>query len=177
MKAVKLTENIYWVGVIDWNLRNFHGYLTQKGSTYNAYLVIDDKVTLIDTVKEAFTDEMLARISSVIDPSKINYIISNHAEMDHSGAIPAMLEKIPGAELIASVNGEKNLKEHFREDWKVRTVKAGDTLNTGKYTFTFVPEPMVHWPDSMVTYLEAEKILFSNDAFGQHLATSERFDD
>lgn len=177
MKPVKLTDNIYWVGAIDWNLRNFHGYLTQKGSTYNAYLVIDDKITLIDTVKEGFTGEMLERISAVIDPSKIDYIISNHAEMDHSGALPEMLKIAPGAEIIASANGEKNLKEHFRWECKVRAVKAGETLNTGKYTFTFVPEPMVHWPDSMVTYLEAEKILFSNDAFGQHLATSERFDD
>lgn len=177
MKAVKLTENIYWVGAIDWNLRNFHGYLTQKGSTYNAYLVLDEKITLIDTVKEGFTAEMIERISSVIDPAKINYIISNHSEMDHSGALPALLKKIPGVEVIASVNGEKLLKEHFRENWKIRTVKSGDTLNTGRYTFTFVPEPMVHWPDSMVTYLESEKILFSNDAFGQHLAASERFDD
>lgn len=177
MKPVKLKENIYWVGAIDWSLRNFHGYLTQKGSTYNAYLVIDEKITLIDTVKEGFTDEMIARISCIIDPAKIDYIISNHAEMDHSGALPALMKRVSGAEVITSVNGERALKEHFRGNWKTRTVKAGDTLNTGKYTFTFVPEPMVHWPDSMVTYLEAEKILFSNDAFGQHLATSERFDD
>ncbi len=177
MKPVKLTDNVYWVGAIDWDLRNFHGYLTQKGSTYNAYLVIDEKITLIDTVKERFTEEMVKRISCVIDPSKIDYIIINHSEMDHSGALPAVLRIAKSAEIISTANGEKILKEYYKSDWKIRTVKAGDSLNTGKYTFTFVPEPMVHWPDSMVTYLEAEKILFSNDAFGQHLATSERFDD
>jgi flavorubredoxin len=176
MKPVKLTENIYWVGVVDWRLRNFHGYMTQRGSSYNAYLIIDEKITLIDTVKAPFCDEMLTKISAVIDPSKIDYIISNLAVMDHSGAIPELAKRIPNVEIIASANGEKALKEHFKENFKIKSVKAGDKLNTGKYTFTFVPEPMVHWPDSMVTYLEEERILFSNDAFGQHIATSERFD-
>ena len=177
MKAVKIRENIYWVGGIDWNLRNFHGYLTQKGSTYNAYLIIDEKITLIDTVKYYHYDEMIERISSVIDPAKIDYIISNHAEMDHSGAMPELMKIIPDAEIISTPNGEKILNDHFKENWKCRTVKAGDRLSTGKYSFSFHPAPMVHWPDNMLTYLENENILFSNDAFGQHLATSERFDD
>jgi len=177
LKAVKIRENIYWVGGIDWNLRNFHGYLTQKGSTYNAYLIIDEKITLIDTVKHYHYNEMIERISSVIDPKKIDYVISNHAEMDHSGAMPELMKLIPGAEIIATPNGEKALNEHFRENWKCRTVKAGDTLSTGKYKFAFYPAPMVHWPDNMLTFMEDENILFSNDAFGQHLATSERFDD
>ena len=177
MKAVKIRENIYWVGGIDWNLRNFHGYLTQKGSTYNAYLIIDEKVTLIDTVKHYHYNEMIERISSVIDPKKIDYVISNHAEMDHSGAMPELMKLIPGAEIIATPNGEKALNDHFKEGWKCRTVKAGDTLSTGKYKFSFYPAPMVHWPDNMLTFMEDENILFSNDAFGQHLATSERFDD
>lgn len=177
MKAVKIRENIYWVGGIDWNLRNFHGYLTQKGSTYNAYLIIDEKITLIDTVKHYHYDEMIERISSVIDPKKINYIISNHAEMDHSGAMPELMKLIPNAEIIATPNGEKALNDHYKENWKCRTVKTGDKLSTGKYSFAFYPAPMVHWPDNMLTYMENENILFSNDAFGQHLATSERFDD
>ncbi len=177
MKAVKIRENIYWVGGIDWNLRNFHGYLTQKGSTYNAYLIIDEKVTLIDTVKHYHYDEMIERISSVIDPGKIDYIISNHAEMDHSGAMPELMKLIPNAEIIATPNGEKALNDHYKSGWKCRTVKTGDKLSTGKYNFAFYPAPMVHWPDNMLTYMENENILFSNDAFGQHLATSERFDD
>ncbi len=177
MKAVKIRDNIYWVGGIDWNLRNFHGYLTQRGSTYNAYLIIDEKITLIDTVKHYHYDEMMARISSVIDPKKIDYVISNHAEMDHSGSMPSLMKLIPNAEVIATPNGEKALFDHFKESWKCRTVKAGDKLSTGKYSFAFFPAPMVHWPDNMLTYMENENILFSNDAFGQHLATSERFDD
>lgn len=177
MKAVKIRENIYWVGGIDWNLRNFHGYLTQKGSTYNAYLIVDEKITLIDTVKHYHYDEMIERISSVIDPKKIDYIISNHAEMDHSGAMPMLMKLVPDAEIIATPNGEKTLNDHYKTGWKCRTVKTGDKLSTGKYNFTFYPAPMVHWPDNMLTFMENENILFSNDAFGQHLATSERFDD
>jgi flavorubredoxin len=177
LKAVQIKENVYWVGGIDWNLRNFHGYLTQKGSTYNAYLIIDDKITLIDTVKYYHYNEMIERISSVIDPKKIDYVISNHAEMDHSGSLPDLMDLIPGTEIIATANCERALKSYFKKDWKFRLVKAGDSLNTGKYKFSFFPTPMVHWPDNMVTYLEQENILFSNDAFGQHLATTERFDD
>jgi len=177
LKAVKIKENIYWVGGIDWNLRNFHGYITQRGSTYNSYLIIDEKITLIDTVKSYHAQDMIERISSVIDPKKIDYIISNHAEMDHSGAVPELLKLIPNAEIIATPNGEKILQDHFGKNLKCKTIKAGDSISIGKYNLKFFPTPMVHWPDNMVTYLEEEKILFSNDAFGQHLATSERFDD
>jgi flavorubredoxin len=177
MKPVEIKKNIYWVGGIDWSLRNFHGYLTQRGSTYNAYLVIDDKVTLIDTVKHYLCDEMIERISAVIDPSKIDYIIANHVEMDHSGSLPRMRKVAPGAEVITSPNGQKGLQEHFDPKAEYRVVQSGETLNTGKHTFSFVHTPMVHWPDNMVTYLADQEILFSNDAFGQHLATSERFDD
>ena len=177
MKAVKIKENIYWVGGIDWNLRNFHGYITQRGSTYNSYLIIDEKIILIDTVKSYHSQDMIDRISSVIDPVKIDYIITNHSEMDHSGAIPEIVKIAPNAEIIASPNCEKFLQDFFGKDLKCKTVKSGDSLSTGKYNFKFFHTPMVHWPDNMVTYLEEEKILFSNDAFGQHLATSERFDD
>ncbi len=177
MKAVKIKENIYWVGAIDWDLRSFHGYLTQRGSSYNAYLVLDEKITLIDTVKYRLFDEMLERIASIIDPSKINYIISNHVEMDHSGGIPALAQLVPDATILTSPNGQKGLVDHFGQGLNLKAVGAGEMLETGKYHFSFLPTPMVHWPDNMITYLSDERILFSNDAFGQHLASPERFDD
>ena len=177
MKPVEVAENVYWVGGIDWDLRDFHGYLTQRGSTYNAFLILDDQVTLVDTVKHFKVDEMLKRISQVIDPSKIDHVICNHVEMDHSGGIPAVMDRAKNAVVITSPNGEKGLKSHFSEEWKYKVVKTGDQVNTGKYHFSFECTPMVHWPDNMVTYLNEFKILFSNDAFGQHLASSERFDD
>ncbi len=176
MKAVKIKEDIYWVGAIDWDLRNFHGYLTQRGATYNAYLIIDEKITLIDTVKEQFADELIKRISSIIDPSKIDYIISNHVEMDHSGAIPKMMDIAKNAQLITCPNGEKGLSAHYKRDFNHRVVKTGDILNLGKRNLQFVLTPMVHWPDNMVEYMPEEKILFSNDSFGQHYASSGRFD-
>lgn len=177
MKAVKLKENIYWVGGIDWDIRSFHGYLTPRGTTYNAYLIIDDKITLVDTVKHYLYDEMLSRIADVIDPSRIDYVVSNHVEMDHSGSLPRIMEVAPQAKIITSPNGEKGLKAHYQGDWDYTVVKSGDTLNLGSRNLSFVQTPMVHWPDNMVTYLAEEKILFSNDAFGQHIASPERFDD
>lgn len=177
MKAVKITDNIYWVGAIDWDLRNFHGYLTQRGSTYNAYLIIDEKITLIDTVKHYLYDEMLSRISSVIDPKDINLIVSNHVEMDHSGCLPRIAEMVPNAEILTSPNGEKGLKMHYGDKLKLRPVKNGESVSIGKHTLNFLLTPMVHWPDNMVTYIPEAKLLLSNDAFGQHYASSERFDD
>ena len=177
MKPVLVKDNIYWVGGIDWEVRDFHGYKTQRGSTYNAYLVMDEKITLIDTVKHYLFDEMMARISQVVDPSKIDYIISNHVEMDHSGSLPELMKVAKNARLYTSPNGEKGLKAHFHEDWEFNVVKSGDSLSLGKRSLSFVQTPMVHWPDNMVSYMPEEKILFSNDAFGQHIASSERFDD
>lgn len=177
MKARKISENVYWVGGIDWDVRNFHGYLTQRGTTYNAYLIIDKKITLIDTVKPTMTSQLLQRISSVIEPQKIDYIVSNHVEMDHSGSLPAILKHTPNAEIITCPHGEKGLKKHYKKDWKFRVVKTGDTISTGNYSLQFVLTPMVHWPDNMITYMPEKKILFSNDAFGQHYASTGRFDD
>lgn len=177
MQPVKITDNIYWVGGIDWHLRNFHGYVTQRGSTYNAYLIIDEKITLIDTAKYYLVDELLERVSKIIDPKKIDILISNHVEMDHSGGLPRLKELLPQAKIYTSPNGAKGLKAHYKKDWDFEIVKNGDSLNTGKYNFSFLLTPMVHWPDNMVTYLNEEKILFSNDSFGQHIASSERFDD
>ncbi len=177
MRAVPLGPDIYWVGGIDWNLRSFHGYLTQRGSTYNAYLIVDEKVVLVDTVKHYLFDEMLSRIKEVVDPQRIDYVISNHTEMDHSGALPEMLKIAKDAVVVASPNGEKGLKKHFPVDWNIKVVKTGDTINIGKRTLQFTLAPMVHWPDSMATYIPEEKLLLPNDAFGQHIASYERFDD
>ncbi|HSV98436.1 MAG TPA: FprA family A-type flavoprotein [Spirochaetota bacterium] len=177
MKPIELKKGVYWVGGIDWDLRNFHGYLTQRGSTYNAYLIIDDKITLIDTVKHYLYEEMLARISAVVDPAKIDYIICNHVEMDHSGSIPLITKTAKNAKVLASPAGEKGLRHHYREELNIRAVKAGETILLGKRSLQFLLTPMVHWPDNMIAYCPEEKILFSNDAFGQHIATSERFDD
>lgn len=176
MKAIKLRDDVYWVGGIDWNIRNFHGYLTQRGTTYNAYLIIDDTITLLDTVKHYLKDEMFERISDVVDPSKIDLIISNHVEMDHSGCLPAVMEIAGNPPVITSPNGEKGLKLHYKNEWDFRVVKSGDRINIGRRNLDFLLTPMVHWPDNMVAYCGEEKILFSNDAFGQHMATSERFD-
>lgn len=176
MKATKICEGVYWVGAIDWDLRNFHGYETEKGSTYNAYLVLDEKVTLIDAVKTGFENEMIARISSVIDPAKIDVIISNHAEPDHSGGIPALHKLAPNAKIYCAAGaGVKDLAAYYG-DLGYIGVKAGETLSIGKRTFTFLPTPMVHWPDNMVSFMAPDGILFSNDAFGQHYATFERLD-
>ena len=177
MGAEEITNGVYWVGGRDWHIRNFHGYLTQQGTTYNAYLIVDEKITLIDTVKEDLSEEMIYRISSIIDPSKIDYIVCNHVEMDHSGSIPHIMELAPQATVFASKRGEKAINAHFRQNWDIKVVDSDDTLSIGKRTLSFIQTPLVHWPDSMITYSPNDKILFSNDAFGQHLATAERYDD
>lgn len=174
MKAYKLRDNIWWVGAIDWDLRNFHGYLTQRGSTYNAYLIIDEKITLIDNVKYYLYDEMISRISDVIDPARIDLIVQNHVEMDHSSGLPQLMKLIPNAKIYTNANGIKGLKAHYKQDWNFEEIKSGDSINIGKRDLTFLTTPMVHWPDNQVTYCPQERILFSNDAFGQHIATNER---
>ncbi len=175
--AIKVTDNVYWVGAIDWTIRDFHGYTTPHGSTYNAYLVMADDITLIDTVKAPFKDEMLSRIKSVIEPSKIKYIISNHSEMDHSGSLPEVIDFIKPEKVFASAVGVKTLKELFHDQHEIIPVKDGETLSLGNMELTFMETRMIHWPDSMFTYLAKDEILFSQDAFGMHLATLERFAD
>ena len=176
-KAIQISDNIFWVGAVDWSMRNFHGYETSRGSSYNAYLILDEKITLIDTAKITFADELLARISSVVDPAQIQVIVSSHVEPDHSGALREIAALAPNAEIITTnPNGLKGLTARYGKQ-NYRAVKAGDSISIGKRTLQFVPTPMLHWPDSMVTYCPEEKILFSNDAFGQHLAASMRFDD
>jgi flavorubredoxin len=176
-KAVKITDHVYWVGAIDWNIRDFHGYTTRRGSTYNAYLILADKITLIDTVKAPFKEEMMSRIASVIDPSRIRLIVSNHSEMDHSGCLPQVVNDIKPEKVYASAMGVKTLKELFHSGQEVAPLKDGESLSLGNKTLSFMETRMLHWPDSMFSYLVEDKLLFSQDAFGMHLATSERFAD
>lgn len=176
LNAIEISPKVWWVGGIDWNERLFHGYTTERGITYNAYLVMDEKITLIDTCKATFADELVQRISQVVDPAKIDVVITNHVEMDHSGSLPVIHKIAPNAEIYASAGaGVNELRAHFGIE--ATPVKTGDTLCIGERTLSFVTTPMVHWPDNMVTYSDVDKILFSNDAFGQHFATTKRFDD
>jgi flavorubredoxin len=176
-KAIQITDKVYWVGAIDWSLRNFHGYLTSRGSSYNAFLILADKVTLIDTVKPQFYDEMMARIASVVDPNEIKYVVSNHSELDHSGALPRLMHALNPEKLVASKKGAEALDLHFHWDQEVEVVATGDHLDLGNARLSFIESRMLHWPDSMFAFLEEEGVLFSNDAFGMHLACSERFAD
>ena len=175
--AVKISEHVHWVGAIDWEIRDFHGYATNRGTTYNAYLVLADKIALIDTVKAPFRDELLARIASVVDPSDISIIVSNHAEMDHSGCLPDVVDLIQPEQIVASKMGAKALQSHFHGRFDVTPVEDGGTLSLGDVELQFLETRMLHWPDSMFTYLPADELLFSQDAFGMHLASTERFDD
>jgi len=178
MKPLEIAKGIYWVGAIDWNIRDFHGYSTNLGTTYNAYLIVDEKITLVDAVKKEFADELIERISRIVDPKKIDYVISNHTEMDHSGGLARVMHRI-GEEkpLYCSKTGFKNLSKHFAQKWNYQPVEDGGQLKIGKRTLVFMETRMLHWPDSMFTYAKEDKILFSSDAFGQHYAGLERFDD
>lgn len=176
MQSVAIAPHIYWVGFVDWDVRDFHGYKTQRGSTYNAYLIVDKKVALIDAVKSPNADDLLEHIAQWVDPARIDYIISNHTEPDHSGEIARILEKAPHAQVVCSAKGQAGLERYYGGGWNYQVVKTGDKLNLGQYELEFIMTPMLHWPDSMFTYLRSEKLLFSMDAFGQHLASSGRFD-
>jgi flavorubredoxin len=178
MKPLEIAKGIYWVGAIDWNIRDFHGYSTNLGTTYNSYLIVDEKITLVDAVKKEFADELIDRISQIVDPKKVDYVISNHTEMDHSGGLARVMHRI-GEEkpLYCSKTGFKNLSKHFAQKWNYQPVEDGGQLKIGKRTLVFMETKMLHWPDSMFTYAKEDKILFSSDAFGQHYAGLERFDD
>ncbi len=178
MKAVEIKPGIYWVGAIDWAVRDFHGYVTPDGTTYNNYLILDKQITLVDTVKHDFAQVTIDNIKSLTDPSKIVNLVINHIEPDHASSIDRIMSLIPGATIYISEKGKKGLDRYFdTSKWKFTIVKTGDTLNTGKYNLLFLETPMLHWPDSMMTYLKELKLLISQDAFGQHIATSSRFDD
>ncbi len=180
-EPLALARGVYWVGVIDWNLRDFHGYVTPEGTTYNAYLIVDDKITLVDTVKAEFSADMLKQISQIVDPSKIDFVIVNHVEMDHSGSLPVIMKAAPDATIYCSGKGRDGLYLHYKadgcRDWAIEAVRTGSELCLGSKTLMFIEAAMLHWPDSMHTYIKEDKILLSNDAFGQHIATSKLFDD
>jgi flavorubredoxin len=176
MKAHRINENIYWVGAIDWDVRNFHGYSTPRGTTYNSYLILDEKIVLIDTVKAAFTEHMLSRISELVDPSKIDIVVSNHVEMDHSGGLPRLADICRNATFVASPNGVRGLGEHYKGLAGFRAVDNAEEIDTGSMKLKFLHAKMVHWPDSMATYIPEKGFLFSNDAFGQHIASARRYD-
>lgn len=177
MAEVNLAENIHWVGAIDWNMRDFHGYTTRRGSTYNAYLITDEKTALVDTVKYPFSNELLEKIGEIVSPEKIDYIIVNHVEMDHSSALPNIAQQAKNAVVVASGRGKEGIIKHYGNNFAFQTVRTGDELKLGKRTLRFIEAPMLHWPDSMFTYIVQDQILMPNDAFGQHFATSQRFDD
>lgn len=178
--AIKMTDKVTWVGKIDWELRRFHGdeYSTHRGSSYNSYLIRDEKTVLIDTVWEPFAEEFVENLKKEIDLNEIDYIVANHAEIDHSGALPLLLKEIPHVPVYCSSNGAKILKAHFHEDWNFVEVKTGDELEIGENNkLIFIEARMLHWPDSMFTYMTGESILFSNDAFGQHYASELLYND
>ena len=178
MKPVEIAESIYDVGVNDWNIRDFHGYSTWLGTSYNAFLIVDEKIVLIDTVKSDFSDQLIDNISEIIDPKKIDYVISNHTEMDHSGSLARVMHRIgEDKPVYCSKMGFRNLPRHFGSKFNYHAVEEGETLNLGGRSLTFLETRMLHWPDSMVTYLNEDKILFSSDAFGQHYSGFEKFDD
>ena len=179
MKPTAIKKDFWWVGAIDWDLRDFHGYETEKGSTYNAYLVKgNNKVALFDTVKAEHTDTLISNIKQIIEPDRIDYIISNHSEMDHTGALPEILKIVKPEKLLCSRKGAETLQLHFhRDDWPLEIVDKETVLDLGGKTVQFVASPMLHWPESMVSYIPEDAVLISNDIFGQHYASSERFDD
>ncbi len=178
MTAVEIKKDIYWVGAIDWAVRDFHGYETPRGTSYNNYLIMDDEITLIDTVKDDFAEVTIKNIQSIVQPEKIKHIVINHIENDHATSIDRIMALTPNATIYITEKGKKGLARFFDiSKWNMKVVKTGDTLNIGKRTLLFLETPMLHWPDSMMTYDKEDKVLFSQDAFGQHIASAVRFDD
>ncbi len=177
--AKKITDKVTWVGKVDWELTTFHGdeLSTHRGSSYNAYLVRDQKVALIDTVWKPYDREFVSRLKQEIDLKDIDYIIMNHNEIDHSGSLVELMREIPDVPIYCTAKGEAIIRGHYHQDWNFVNVKTGDTLSLGENTLTFIEATMLHWPDTMFTYLSGENILFSNDGFGQHFASESLFDD
>ncbi len=177
--VVELKDGVYWVGVVDWNIKKFHGheYSTHRGTTYNAYLIVDEKVALVDTVWGPYSQQMIENIQKIIDIKKIDYVIANHAEVDHSGGLPELMKLIPDATVVVSEKGNESIFKHYHENWKFKVVKSGESISLGKNNLVFIAAPMLHWPDSMFTYLTGKNILMPNDAFGMHYASSGRFND
>ncbi|MBA4417275.1 MAG: MBL fold hydrolase [Syntrophus sp. (in: bacteria)] len=177
--AFRIKDNISWIGKIDWELRKFHGeeYSTHRGSSYNSYLVRDEKTALIDTVWGKFSGEFVENLKKEIPLEKINFVIANHAESDHSGALPELMRHIPDTPIYCTSNGLNSLKGHYHQNWNFKVMKTGDKLSLGSKELIFIEAPMLHWPDSMMSYLAGDNILFSNDAFGQHIASELMYND
>lgn len=177
--VTELTKGVYWVGVVDWAVRQFHGHelSTHRGSSYNSYLIVDEKIVLVDTVYGPFQQQFIENIREVVDPAKIDIVVANHAEMDHSGSLPAVMRQAPKATVVVSQRGKESIAGHFQQSWNLRAVKTGERINIGKHELVFIEAPMLHWPDSMFTYLTGKNILMPNDAFGQHYATAFHFND
>ncbi|RKX24512.1 MAG: FprA family A-type flavoprotein, partial [Candidatus Zixiibacteriota bacterium] len=178
MQPLEIKKDIYWIGAIDWNLRDFHGYSTEKGSTYNAYLIMGEKTVLFDTVKAEFADEFIINLRTLLDGKKLDYIVSNHAEMDHTGALSKVMEVFRPEKLVCTKACQDALNKHYHNnDWPFELIKEGDELDLGNRTVQFFGSAMIHWPESMVSFIKEDRLLISNDIFGQHWATTERFDD
>ena len=179
MSVVKILPDIYSVGVVDWGVRNFHGhtYSTNRGTTYNAYLILDEKIALVDTVLGSFSGELIENIRQIVSVDKIDYVIANHVETDHSGSLPEIMKLCPKAKVLGTQKCKEGLYKHYYGNWDFQAVKTGDRIKLGKRTLNFIEAPMIHWPDSMFSYCPEEQLLMPNDAFGQHYATTERFDD
>ncbi|KCZ71971.1 putative flavoprotein [Candidatus Methanoperedens nitroreducens] len=177
--VVELKEGVYWVGVVDWNIKHFHGheYSTHRGTTYNAYLIVDEKTALVDTVWGPYASEMIDNIEEITDIRNIDYVVANHAEVDHSGALTELMKFIPDATVVVSEKGRESVYKHHHRLWNFKVAGTGDTISLGENSLAFVSAPMLHWPDSMFTYLTGKNILMPNDAFGQHYASSGRFND
>ncbi|MEW9122748.1 MAG: flavodoxin domain-containing protein [Thermotaleaceae bacterium] len=179
MTSKEIKKGIYWVGAVDWDIRKFHGpsYSTHLGTSYNAYLIIDEKVTLVDIVDVHFVDQMIDNIKEIIDPTQIDYVVINHVEPDHSGGFPKLMSLSPKAKVFCSKNGKDAMERHYFGDYQYEVVKTGDVISLGQRSIKFIEAPMLHWPDSMFSYIEEEALLMPNDAFGQHYASSKLFDD
>jgi anaerobic nitric oxide reductase flavorubredoxin len=175
----ELMKDVYWVGIVDWGLRHFHGHelSTHRGSTYNSYLIKDEKIVLVDTAWGPFQNEFIENIREVVDPAKIDIVVANHSESDHSGSLPAVMRHVPNATVVVSKRGQESIEGHYHQPWKFKAVQTGEKINIGKSDLIFIEAPMLHWPDSMFTYLTGKNLLMPNDAFGQHYATPFRFND
>lgn len=178
-KPVSIADGVYWVGAVDWNIRYFHGpaYTTHRGTTYNAYFIDDDKTALVDTVYEPFKEELVTKLRQIKDPVKIDYLVINHTESDHSGAFPTIMKLCPQAHVLCTQRAYESLKAHYEVDFNYTIVKTGTEISLGRRSLNFIEAPMLHWPDSMFTYIPEEALLLPNDAFGLHLASTARFDD
>ena len=174
----EIVAGVNWVGFVDWNVRDFHGYVTERGSTYNSYLVRDKETALIDTVKAPYAAELLRNVAELVSLAEIRWVVCNHAEPDHSGSLPAVMAACPNATLVCDQKCRDILSIYYETAaWKFKIVKTGDSLSLGRRTLEFIETPMTHWPESMATWIPQDRLLFSMDAFGQHYATSGRFDD